>query len=430
MKRMLMLGLLAATAIVSGAACSSGGDEAAPDSQNGALAIDPATEDPAKILPADFVSTLQAVISPEDVHQSFGLDDSRIPYPDTFWPFKFVDQDSNQVLAKNGVDDRWLDADQPSPLEKYMALLDDAHVADAKKWEADNHGENVAGVQSWFGHCPGWTAAAMVNAPLQHGVSVKKDSSGQLVKCAEGDDSCTTFEIGDLNGLEAEVFVDSNSTFLGSRCDTKPRNIPRDTNGRILKPGCRGMNPGSVIVILANRMKNVKKVDGFVPKAIAIDAQNQFNTDQIWNQPAYRYEVNDARALTEAEAIAATSTKTGAALPTKYPFNPAAKGWFRVDIGIKWVQENGPNREMVSGKLSTQTMRFAAVLELDGDPAAPATRIIGGEFVDDPTSGANRLTVPPFMWTADGPGPETTTNHNPFVKSSAVQQLVQLALED
>ena len=42
-------------------------------------------------------------------------------------------------------------------------------------------------------------------------------------------------------------------------------------------------------------------------------------------------------------------------------------------------------------------MRCAAVIELDGDPVNPASNVIGGEFLDDPTTGANRLTVPPFV---------------------------------
>jgi hypothetical protein len=405
------------------AACSSGSDDSG-DNSGEAIAIDPATEDPSKILPPDFTASLQAVISPADVGKTFGLDDDHIPYPDTYWPFKFTDQ-GGKVVAKNGIDDRWQNQNELSPLEKFMGLFDGGHTKDAQKWEADNHGVNVPGVQSWFGHCPGWTGSSMVNAPLTQGVSVKSDG-GNLVACQDGDQGCTTFEIGDINALEAEVFVDGESTFLGARCDTAPAKIKRDANGRVLQQGCRGMNPGALMVIFANKMKNIKNDPNFKPKAIAIDAQNQFNTDQIWNQPSYRYQVNAAKAMSESEAIAAIVKKPP--IPAKYPFNPNAKGWFKVDIGIKWVQENGPNREPVSGAESTQTMRFSAVLELDGDPSSASTKIIGGEFIDDPSAGANRLVVPPFVWTTTGPGPEDTQDHNPFVKSSKVMQLVKMAL--
>jgi hypothetical protein len=427
MKRMTWVGVMGLGMLVGVAACSSGPESDA-DAQDQDISIDKNTEDPSKILPGDFAANLTSLIGPEDVGKSFGLDDAHIPYPDTYWPFRFVDEKTNKTISRNGIDDRWQGAEEASPLEKYMALADTAHVADARAWEKKNHGEDVPNVANWFGHCPGWTGAAMVNPPLAKGVSAKRSDDGQLVACTKGEDGCTTFEIGDINALEAEVFLDGPSGFLGARCDTKPKDIPRDRNGRVLKAGCRGLNSGALVVVLANRLKNVKKVGNFVPKAIAIDAQNEFNTDQIWNQPAYRYEVNAARAITEEEAIKLTNKRQLGTLPKTYPFNNLAKGFFQVDIGIKWVQENGPNRALVSGALSTQTMRFSAVLELDGDPTNPATKIIGGEYLDDKATGANRLTVPPFVWTADGVSSDDSTDgHNPFVKGSIVQQLVGLA---
>src|SRR5207244_3349952 len=153
------------------------------------------------------------------------------------WPFLVVDEATHEKIATNGIDDRWLGANEPSPLEKYMGVLDPASTSAARDWEAHNHGELVPNVASWFGHCPDWTASSMVNAPLKHGVSVKRDLSGRLLKCSPGDPGCTAFEIGDINALEAEVFLDNSGTFLGARCDTKPADIPRDQSGRILKAG-------------------------------------------------------------------------------------------------------------------------------------------------------------------------------------------------
>jgi hypothetical protein len=427
MKRTIFCGVMGVLGCMNIAACATGDGVNPGDEQD--IAIDKRTEDPAKILPADFDSRLTALIGPQDVGKSFGLDDAHVPYPDTYWPFRFVDDDTKKVVANNGIDDRWQGASEPSPLEKYMAAADPSKTSDARAWEKKNHGEDVPNVASWFGHCPGWTASAMFNAPLTKGVSAKM-SGGEMVECTTGEAGCQTFDIGDINALEAEVFLDSQGAFLGARCDTKPKDIKRDQNGRVLQDGCNGVNPGALVVILANRMKNVKNAAGFKPRAIAIDAQNQFNTDQIWNQPAYRYQVNAAAAINEDEAIKLTNKKHLTALPKKYPWNDAAKGWFKVDIAIKWVQENGPNRKMVSGLLSTKEMRFSAVIELDGDPANAATRIIGGEYLDDPATGANRLTVPPFVWSADGLQSDATANgHNPFVKGSIVQQLVKLALK-
>lgn len=431
MNSVTILGVLGVLTVVSVSACSSPEMEPAasdPGSGENDIIIDKERENPATVLGSKFETTLAKVIVPADKGKEFGLDDNHVPHPDTYWPFLAHDIDNpEKVIAQNGIDDRWQGKDQPSPLEKYMALLDPSQADQARDWEKKNHGELVPGVADWFGHCPGWTAAAMVEPPLHNGVTVKRNGAGELVTCAsKTEKGCFTFEIGDLNALEAEVFLSNMGGFIGARCDTKPEDIKRDQHGRIIQEGCRGLNPGSLMIVLANRMKNVNNVPNFVPKAIAIDAQNPFNTDQIWNQPAYRYEVNDARPITEQDAIKVTTK--GPNRPTKYPHNPSAKGFTQIDIGIHWVQENGPNVKFVSGLLSTQIMRFQAVLELDGDPSSPTTKIIGGEFLDDESKDVNRLTVPPFVWNSDGFAPdEIATGHNPFVKGSQVQKLVDLA---
>jgi hypothetical protein len=434
MKAELKLGGASVLVLMVASACSSG--EAATGSQDSPIAIDKSFEDPAKILPPDFEGTLAAVISPADVGQTFGVDDDRIPYPDSYWPFRLPDwqpgtpPDPGPIIASNGIDDRWQGADITSPLERYMALTDPAKLGDAKSWEFSRHGEGRPRVSWWMGHCNGWTAAAMINPPLEHGVSVKRTSDGEIVECSgSGEPGCTTFEIGDINAVEAEVFGSAPTTLIGARCDTALEDIPRDEHGRILQRGCRGLNSGALVIVLANRMKNVKNAPSFVPKAIAINVQTEETTDQIWNQPAYRYQVNEARAISEAEAITMTTKlEPGAAPPTSYPWNPAAKGFFRVDIGIQWVEETErPNTKVVSGALHTQTSRFVAVLELDGEPGSPATRIIGGEYLDDPVAGANRITVAPFVWTANGVPSDSATRHNPFVKASVVQKLVAFA---
>jgi hypothetical protein len=424
MNRSTILGAVSFFSILA-AACAT--EDVASDDQD--ISIDKRTEDPATVLGSGYEMRLASVISPADKGKTFGVDDAHVPYPDTYWPF--LVKDGDQVYSRNGIDDRWQGKDESSPLEKYMGLVDPDKAAQAKKWEAENHGEKVPGVADWFGHCPGWTAASMLNAPIHEPISVKRDG-GKLVKCSSSNESgCTTFEVGDLNALEAEVHLDAVGGFIGARCDTKPASVPRDDNGRITKAGCRGLNPGSFVIVMANRMKNIKNAANFVPKPFAINAQNDDNTDQIWNQPAFRYTVNDAAAISEEQAIQLTNKAgVGRSLPTRYAWNNDAKGFFRVDISLQWVSENGPNKEFVSGLDSAQTTRFAAILELDGDPNNPATRIIGGEFLDDPSIGASRLKVAPFVWTADGLPPDSARgSHNPFVKGSDVQRLVQLATE-
>jgi hypothetical protein len=264
----------------------------------------------------------------------------------------------------------------------------------------------------------------MANAPIKHAVNAKL-VNGAFVACSAGSAGCTKFEIADINALEAEVYVDGDSSFIGARCDTAPAKIKRDANGRILTGGCGGVNPGSLLIVMGAQMKKAHK-------PFAIDAQNEFNTDQIWNQPAYRYTVNRFKSLTEKQAanLVMHGTMTGSA--TKYPYTAAAKGWALVDVTLSWVSENGPNTEMVSGMESTRETRMVAVIELDKAASQSTAKILGGEYVDDASVGANRLTVPPFLWTINDAGAENLSTsvdgdaHNPYVKPSLVKQLIAL----
>ena len=403
---------LAVAVVGSGVGCSSSSGETtgngkSPD-QIGA------NDNPNNLIP-NASALLADNIGSGDVGQTFGVDDAHVPYPDTYWPF-----------VNEGTDAHWNGSDA-SPVEKLMSTTNPAHVADAKSWEHANHGSGVPNVASWWGHCPGWTGAAMSNPPIQHAVYAAADGSGGVASCSPGAQGCTRFEIGDINALEAEVWVDGPSSFIGARCDTSAANIKRDANGRIVRngSGCQGLNAGALVIALGNRMKRQQL-------AMAIDAQNDFNTDQIWNQPAYRYSVYRYNGVSQPEAanLVAHGTTTGD--QTTYSWDANAKGFAFVDIGIQWVSENGPNTEPVSGLASTHETRFVAVLELDAANDDPAANIIGGEYIDDPSVGADRLTVPPFVWISQGAGPDNLdpsvngNDHNPWIQPSVVKQLIAL----
>jgi hypothetical protein len=406
----LPIGLLSLGVL--GAACSSTPDAPAASSKSADSISD--NDDPLRLLPNASL-TLADNIGPGDVGQTFGTDDAHIPYPDTYWPF-----------TDNGCDSHWQGDGTQSPLEKLLNTFDATDLAAGKAWEQANHGKDVPGVEGWFGHCPGWTGSAMLNAPLQHPIYVKSDGNGGVTSCDPSDTTCTKFEIGDLNALMAEVYVDADSTFIGGRCDTKPADIQRDANGRIVRTGggCQGINPGSLLVVLGYQMKSQHQ-------AMAIDAQNDFNTDQIWNQPAYRYTVYRYQPLTMAQAanLVASGSQDGGL--TSYSWNTNAQGFVFVDLGVKWVSENGPNTTPVSGADSTHETRVVAVIELDKDASDPTAQILGGEYLDDPSVGADRLTVNPFVWIASAAGPDQPSGdgngHNPYVHPSLVAQLVSLA---
>jgi hypothetical protein len=371
---------------------------------------------------------LSALIGEADVGETFGVEDDEAPYPDTYWPMvddgiavEWLETNGSPCAGMNDCEDA-----QPSPLEKYMMIADPANADEAVAWEVKNHGKDVKDVKDWFGHCPGWAAAAQLFPPILGETGFRSDGSGGVAKCAPGETGCVTFEIGDMNALMAEVYNNARSRFIGARCDTEPADIERDEFGRIVRDGkgCQGLNAGALLIVAGNVMKLQKK-------KFNIDAQNEFNTEQIWNQPAYRYTVNRFETLTEREAanLVAFGEKSGGM--TDYQWNSSASGFALVDLSMHWVTETpGPNVTVVSGTRSSKETRMLAVIELDRSPSDPEAEIIGGEYLDDESIGANRLRVHPFVWIALDVGPDGSTGHNPFVKGQLVKEMINLSLGD
>jgi hypothetical protein len=357
-------------------------------------------------------------ISAADIGQTFGVPDERVPYADTYWPFVY-----------GGTDWRWnpQGSDPRTPIEKYMAITAPHLTHYATAWEYRNHGRGFPGLANWHGHCPGWTAAALSNAPIRHPIFAGPDGRGGIAPCREGTVGCVRFEIGDVNALMAEIYLDASTSLIGGMCGAEASAIPRDRYGRILKEGCAGVNPGSLLIVASTLLRRYQ-----IP--FAIGAQNSSNTAEVWNQPAYRYHVYDFHRLTTTEAanLVARGSTTGPV--SSYPWNPAARGFAFLDLAIHFVAETSPHISFTSGTSSTYAMRVAAVLELDADAANPYASILGGEYLDLPSSGADRLSVPPFLWVPRGPGPESvplsasfrSDQHNPYLRPSLVRQLIIL----
>ena len=68
-----------------------------------------------------------------------------------------------------------------------------------------------------------------------------------------------------------------------------------------------GVNAGSLLIAASTLLKQAH-----LP--FAINAQTPTNTDEIWNQPAYRYHVYDYRTLTTAQAADHEATVAGHAV--------------------------------------------------------------------------------------------------------------------
>jgi hypothetical protein len=296
----------------------------------------------------------------------------------------------------------------------------------AIRWEKETHGKRRPGVEAWWGHCPGWTASATLTAPITRATWFRPDGAGGVARCADGEAGCTKFEIGDLNALQAEIHEGAPKKMIGAACGLVAGEIPRDADGRVIRDGargCQGLNAGSLLIVAGNLLRLRE-----TPQPFGVFAQNETNTAEIWNQPAFRYTVFGVTPLDEAQAanLVAHGKLTGDR--TDYVWNDAAAGWAHVLFSISWVSETpGPNVAAVSGLETSKRTIVSAVIELDRPARDPEARIVGGEYTEDPLFGASRLRNHPRAWLASGPGPEPA--HNPHVSNALVERMVALALE-
>lgn len=358
-----------------------------------------------------------------DIGRLIGLEDDRVPYPDSYWPFDVGGIDVSWRLAQDGSDAR-------SPLEKYVTATNPDQLAAAREWNATHHGPLSSGVEAWEGLCPGWTQAAINQAPLHHAVDAVYGDD-HFVACMPWESGCVRYEIGDINALEAEVYLDGPYMLAGDRCTVPAEQIPRDEFGRVVRSAalnCQGFNPGALLVLAAHQLRDLRV-------AFGINAQSADHTDQVWNQPVYRYRVTRFDPLDETEAanLVAYGTRTGA--QTAYRWNEGAHGWVLMTLELSWVTEHGPNVTPVSGLAHSRLSRVVAVVELDRPSSDPDARVVGGEYLEGgEAESATRLDVPSFAWISRGkPGPEDrsldagSNSHNPFLKPSRVLELVSLA---
>ncbi|MCB9674530.1 MAG: hypothetical protein H6737_05395 [Alphaproteobacteria bacterium] len=376
-------------------------------------------------------------------------------FPSSWWP-----------MDANGVADRWFDADEPSPTEKYDLLFtpDDAKVVaevthwfydelllppdqrppphtharqtvpgPATKWELKNHGvyQDVH-PDDWWGHCNGlaaYTTAEPLGFPTR-AITVRLDADGRIEECAgEDEPGCVHFRKGDLEALFIEVWFGDSARMGGQRCDLRPDEIETDEYGRPVDAECRDLNPGTFHAALTHLLGRGAEhlatgETGKVPFVV------DFSYDwEVWNFPVVGFELVAWERVDEAAA----SALVGA--PGTYTWNPSAVSWARVEmrfevltdpVGTGQMGRTADNREFSYTPVATHY-----VLELDA-----ADRILGGEWIEAPTVNGpdSRRMHPDFLWIAtdhaamdEKPNDMEGTQDNPFLSHQKLAQLLECA---
>jgi len=206
---------------------------------------------------------------------------SSLPWPGTYWPF-----DGRGRGA--GINHR-IQGETLSPAQKYDQFFGTGGKASA--WEEANHNcdkmdkDLQASCRAWYGHCNGWTGAAIMNAEPNYKTPITVTNPSTNVTM--------TFDYKDIKALLSEAWLDAYVSFEGTgTAETGGDWVfdPQSTIGRRPSTNNSGLTnyeaywdvtPRAFFFALTNYV-------GALKEGIAID---RFTGSEIWNQPviAYRF---------------------------------------------------------------------------------------------------------------------------------------------
>ena len=222
----------------------------------------------------------------------------------------------------------------------------------------------------WWGIAHGWTAAALSEPAPIHFVA----KNGII------------FYPGDLEALLSYIYSKNTpNKLLSSRCDKKSSEFGTDGDGRILRPECRDINPGTLFVVLANMI-------GIRKQSIIEDRMSDY---EVWDLPVRGYTVTNAvngklKEISWAKAISLLRSIPVPVKPGHYSYNPAATRFFHVEMFLRYIGPTQPSRESQDGRADANTRADDYNFILEADRLG---NILGGEWLGD-----SRQSHPDFVW--------------------------------
>jgi len=165
------------------------------------------------------------------------------PWMGFWWPYE-----KNGIAAANG----WLGM---SAAAKYDAANGRQTVAEA--WEKAHHGRRVPGVEGWWGHCNGWSAAATFFPEPTGSIRVNG----------------VRFDVDDIKALLAEASMEVEADFFGVRVDAQ---------AELSTEKYWDTTPNQYLLVLLHYMGRLKK-------PVLIDRHTGI---QVWNHPLAGYRIH------------------------------------------------------------------------------------------------------------------------------------------
>lgn len=292
--------------------------------------------------------------------------------------FTYVDTYSlPKILEKFGFQPKTEEIDDLSPAEKYDLLIGDgsggltrAILTETQWQEGAEYYDNNGKVEKWMGKCHGWAPAAYMLPRPQKSVVVTAANGKSKIK----------FYPSDIKALGTLLWatVDTESRFIGGRCDVK--NPKKDRNGRVIEDQCRDNNAGTWHLAVVNQL-------GVSKRSFVIDMTYDY---EVWNQPVLSYEYT----YFNVETGKTVKSLKNAIVPlnefskNKFPRDPKTKSVVGVHMNLTYVIETDPSHRETDSVShdNTTTVVYTYDLELDADE-----EIIGGEWYSN--------LHPDFMWT-------------------------------
>jgi hypothetical protein len=250
--------------------------------------------------------------------------------------------------------------------------IDNDH--DGKVDECD--GDDMDGVQGWWGTCHAWTPASMLVPEPQHAVTING----------------VKFEVGDIKAIIQNAFDSTSAVMLGGRCNGKE--IKHDVHGSANDP-CADVNPGMLHVIMTN-FRGLKQLP------LVEDRTANY---EVWNQPVLGYEITKQDLVTASAANGCVGN-TG----STWTYNTSAKKLYEVRMTVSYIGESYPSVTPVGYSDNTSTDDYHYILEVGS-----TGKVIGGRFCTD--SENNHID---FLWSPTG----QWSPSNPSVDVAKVKELI------
>jgi hypothetical protein len=243
----------------------------------------------------------------------------------------------------------------------------------AATWESSHHGTHTPGLQSWFGHCNGWTAAAILYQEPRASTTV----------------AGVSFDVANQKAILSEVAMEVNADFFGTRND--------DDN--TASASFQDVAPDTFFLVLTNYTGN--------GLGLALD---RYTGSQVWNQPVAGYQIAP---VTPADYLGAA-----AGAPNVYRVMVSTQLWWASD-NVEGGHLTEPFTFTDSASFESRVLRFEVwmdaplVFDAAGSIQSSGTVIVarqgntavGGVWRNDNLNLIN--SHPDYMWVPHTPSAST-----------------------